>query len=157
MVKIEILNHKKHKFMFINNRLWMWDTPEERDAEKELADKSFGNVLVAGYGFGILTKALLKNPKVKSVTTVEKYKEVIEKMKEFGPIYGKIILGDFYDFPEDKKFDCVIGDIYPDIDRVFLKDYIKFKKKAEKLVKKNGIILAWGKEFFEYLIKNKRL
>ncbi|GAG37690.1 unnamed protein product [marine sediment metagenome] len=155
MVKIEILDHKKHKFMFINNRLWMWDTPEERDAEKELADKSFGDVLVAGYGFGILTKFLLKNPKVKSVTTVEKYKEVIKKMKEFGKIYGKVIIGDFYDMPKDKKFDCVIGDIYPDIDRVFLKDYIKFKKKAEKLVKKNGIILAWGKDFFEYLIKNK--
>ncbi len=157
MVKIEILNHKKHKFMFINDRLWMWDTPEEKDAEKELADKSFGDVLVAGYGFGILTKFLLKNPKVKSVTTVEKYKEVIKKMKEFGKIYGKVVINDFYDTPEDKKFDCVIGDIYPDIDRVFLKDYIKFKKKAEKLVKKNGIILAWGQDFFEYLIKNKRL
>jgi spermidine synthase len=134
----------------------MWDTPQERELQKDLAKQASGDVLVAGYGFGILTKFLLKNPKVKSVTTVEKYKEVIEKMREFGLIYGKIIMKDYYDLPEDKKYDYVIGDIWPDIDAKFLKDYIKFKNKAKKLLRSNGKILAWGKDFFEYLIKNKK-
>lgn len=139
--------------MFINDYLWMWDTPQETKLQKELAQKAFGDVLVAGYGLGILPKFLIKNPKVKSVTTIEKYKEVIEKMKEFNKIYGKIIISDFYDFPENQKFDCIIGDIWPDIDAKFLKEYIKFKKKSQKLLKKNGEILAWGKDYFEYLLK----
>lgn len=155
MNKVEILQHKGYRFMFLDDYLWMWDTPQEKDLQKNLAKKAFGNVLVVGCGFGILTKFVLKNPKVKSVVTIEKYKEVVEKMKELDSIPGKIIIDDFYNLPESKKFDCVIGDIWPDIDSKFLKDYVKFKKKAQKLLKKNGKVFAWGKEFFEYLLKKE--
>ncbi|MCG2827198.1 MAG: hypothetical protein L6265_11470 [Thermoplasmatales archaeon] len=155
MAKIEILQHKNHRFMWLDNYLWMWDTPQEKELQKELSDQSFGDVLVAGYGFGILPEYLSKNPKVKSVTTIEKYPEVIDKMKEAGQIHGKIIIDDFYNISEDKKYDCVVGDIWPDIAVKFLKDYLKFKSKAKKLLKKNGIILAWGKDFFEYLEQKK--
>ena len=130
--------------------------PQERDLQEELAQKAQGDVLVAGYGLGIVIDFLLKNPKVTSITAVEKYKEVINKMKEFGPIKCKVIISDFYDLPEDKKFDCVIGDIWPDISSKFLPDYVKFKNKSEKLMKPNGKLLAWGKDFFEYLLENKK-
>ena len=153
MTEIEIIEHKGNKFMFVDGYLWMWDIPLEKEIQKELAEKASGDVLVAGYGFGILTKFLLDNPKVNSVTTVEKYKEVIDKMKEFDEIYGDIIINDFFDLPEDKKFDCIIGDIWPDINKKFLNDYTRFKEKAEKLLKENGIILAWGQDYFEYLLK----
>jgi spermidine synthase len=133
----------------------MWDTPQERKLQKKLADEAFGDVLVAGYGFGILQKYLSQNPRVKSITTVEKYKEVIEKVSKHSPIVGKIIIGDFFDLPEDKKYDCVIGDIWPDIDEEFLEDYIKFKEKAQKLLKRDGKILAWGQDYFEYLLKTR--
>ena len=118
--KLEIFQHTNHKFMFLDGYLWMWDTPQENELQENLAKKSFGDVLNAGYGFGILPKFLLENPKVKSITTVEIYKEVIDKMKEFGKIHGKIIIGDFYDLPENKKYDCVVSDIWPDIDAKFL-------------------------------------
>jgi len=155
-VKVEILHHKNHKFMFLDDYLWMWDTPQEIELQEDLAKQGFGDVLVAGYGLGILPKFLLDNPKVKSVTTVEMYKEVLNKMKEFGKLYGKTIVGDFYELPESKKFDCIIGDIWPDIDAKFLGDYVKFKTKSKSLLKKNGTILAWGKDFFEYLLKTKK-
>lgn len=155
-IKIEILHHTNHKFMFLDGYLWMWDTPQETELQEDLAKKSYGDVLVAGYGLGILPKFLLDNPKVKSVTTVEIYKEVVEKMKNFGKIYGKVIIDDYYNLPENKKYDCIIGDIWPDIDAKFLDDYVKFQKKSQKILKKNGIILAWGKDFFEYLLKKKK-
>lgn len=155
MSRIEILEHKKHRFMWLDKYLWMWDTPQERELQKELAKKSFGNVLVAGYGLGILQKYLLENNKVKSIITVEKYKEVLDKMKGIDKIYGKIIIEDFYKISENKKFDCVIGDIWPDISKKFLKDYIKFKNKSNKILKKDGKIIAWGQDYFEYLIDKK--
>jgi spermidine synthase len=156
-IKVEIIKHKEHKFMFLNDYLWMWDTPQEKELQEDLSKKSFGDVLVAGYGLGILPKYLLKNPKVKSVTTVEIYKEVIKKMKACeGGVYGNIIIGDYYKISGDKKYDCIIGDIWPDIDAKFLNDYIKFKKKSQKLLKKNGKLLAWGKDYFEYLLKKKK-
>jgi len=158
MVKVEILQHNGHSFLWIDGYLWMWDTPQERELQKELAKKAYGDVLVVGYGFGIVQKYLSKNSKVKSITTIEKYKEVIEKCKKlFGKIQGKIIIEDFYNWKGKKKFDCIIGDIWPDISSKFLKDYVKFKNKSEKLLKNNGKILAWGEEFFEYLLKNKNI
>lgn len=153
MMKIEIVEVKNHKFLFLDNYLWMWDIPHEQELQRDIAKQAFGDVLVAGYGFGIVTKFLLENPKVTSVTTVEKYPEVIDKMKEFGPIYGKIIIGDFNNLPEDKKFDCVVGDIWAEIDARFLDNYVKFKNKAQKFVKPNGLILGWGKDYFEYLLE----
>lgn len=154
---VEILEHKNHKFMFLNKYLWMWDTPQEKDLQKDLADQACGNVLIAGYGLGLLPEYLLKNSKVKSVTTVEKYNSVIEKMKSIGPIYGKVIVNDFYKLSESKKYDCIIGDIWPDIDAKFLKDYVKFKNKSQKLLKKDGLLLAWGKDYFEFLLDRKNL
>ena len=91
MKNIELIQHKDHKFLFIDNYLWMWDTPQEKKLQKKLAKEARGDVLVAGYGFGILTKFLLQNPKVTSVTTVEKYKEVIAKVGERDKIRGKKI------------------------------------------------------------------
>jgi len=154
-MKVDIIQHKNNKLMFINDDLWMWDTPRERKLQKQLSDKAFGNVLVAGYGLGIVQSFLLKNSRVKSVKTVEKYKDVIEKMKESGKIQGNVTICDFYKFSNGVKYDCIIGDIWEDIDPLFLKDYVKFKKKANTLLKPNGLILAWGKEFYEYLLNKK--
>jgi len=156
MPKIKIISYKNNRFLFIDGYLWMWDTLQERNLQKDLAKKAFGDVLVVGYGFGILQKFLKKNRKVKSITTVEKYKEIIDEMKKQGKIYGDIIICDFYKLQSKKKYDCVIGDIWPDIDKRFLKDYVKFKNKAKKLLKKEGKILAWGQDYFEYLLKRKR-
>ena len=72
-----------------------------------------------------LVKKALKNPKVKSVTTIEKYKEVIEAMKKFGRIYGNVVIDDYYNLPENIKYDSIIGDIWPDIDAKFLSDYVR--------------------------------
>ena len=158
MTQIDIQQYKGHRFMYLDDYLWMWDTPQERDLQNELADQTYGEVLVAGYGFGLLTERLLKNPDVRSVTTVEKYPEVIEKMRELsGQIYGDVIIKDFFDLNENKKYDCIIGDIWPDIAAKFLKDYLEFKHKAEKLLKDGGSILAWGKEFFDFLDRKKQL
>lgn len=157
MPKVKVLRHKENKFLFINDDLWMWDTVRERELQKRLAERAYGNVLVAGYGFGLATRFLLENPKVKSVVTVEKYREVINAMKKIDKIYGDVIICDFYDFPEDKKFDCIVGDIWQDIDPQFLKDYVRFKNKAKKLLKKGGKILAWGEDFFEYLLQKEKI
>jgi spermidine synthase len=156
MAKIKIISYKDNRFLFIDDYLWMWDIPHERNLQADLAKKAFGDVLVVGYGFGIVAKFLEKNPKVKSITIVEKYKEVIDKIKKREKIYGNLIIGDFYKLPTNKKYDCVIGDIWPDIDARFLKEYVRFKNKAKKLLKKGGKILAWGQDYFEYLLRRRK-
>lgn len=154
-MKVKILKYKGNKLLFLDDYLWMWDTPQERSMQEDLAKQCFGQVLIAGYGLGILNRALLKNPKVKSITTVELNPNLIKLLAKSEKIIGEIIISDFYDLPESKKYDCVVGDIWPDIDAKFLGDYLKFKLKSGKLLKKNGKILAWGKDYYEWLARKK--
>lgn len=153
-MKVEILNQKGHKFLWIDDSLWMWDLQVENKIQQSMAKQSYGNVLIAGYGLGLVQQHLLKNKKVKSVTTIELVKKVIDlNKKSNGKIFGSYIIGDFYKFSSKSKYDCIIGDIWADIVPSELNYYKRFKKKALKLLKPNGKILAWGKDYFEYLIE----
>ena len=153
---IEIIKQKDHNFLWIDNELWMWDIPREIADQKEIADKAYGNVLVVGYGLGIVQRLLSENKKVKSITTMEIHKQVIEECERvYDKIYGEVIIGDFYYYGVayyDVHYDCVIGDIWIEYTRdEELKEYIKFKEKAKSYLKDDGKILAWGQGYFEYL------
>jgi len=152
-LKVEILKLKDDYFLYIDDYLWMWDIEIERELQKEIADKAYGSVLVAGYGLGIVQKYLEKNPNVNSVLTIEKYAEVFgANLKTFGEMHGHVHISDFYTFTTDKKFDCVIGDVWKEIHPKCLDEYKKFKIKSKELLRDNGQIFAWGQEYFEYLI-----
>lgn len=158
MPEVEIFQIKKDHFLYIGDSLWMWDTPQEIIDQKQIADQSHGEVLVAGYGLGLVQKFLRQNPAVDSVLTVEKLEGVIQACKDhkdFGQIHGKIEIADFFDYETDKKFDVVIGDIWQDQNSTTLNEYKRFKQKAEKFLKPYGQILGWGKDFLEYLIETQ--
>ena len=93
---------------------------------------------------------------MKLVVTAEKRGKVLDECRRvYGETYGDVIVGDFFTYPEDNQFDCVIGDIWADIIPECLEDYKKFKTKAAGLLKEDGRILAWGQDFFEYLIEKE--
>ncbi|KKL48566.1 hypothetical protein LCGC14_2324200, partial [marine sediment metagenome] len=134
------------------------------EIQEDLAKEAFGDVLVAGYGLGIIQKLLIENPKVNSVTTVEKTMEVIKACTHtFGVLYGQVICMDFYDFiPSIAKvshiesYDCVIGYIWPEISSKYVLEYIRFKNHAQILLSNHGKILAWGSEFYEYILDKQK-
>lgn len=47
MVEVEIIQQKGHNFLWIDDYLWMWDIPREREDQEEIAKLAFGDVLVA--------------------------------------------------------------------------------------------------------------
>lgn len=152
-MKVEIIQQKGYNFLWIDDYLWMWDIPRERELQKQIADKCFGRVLIAGYGLGVVQRYLLDNKWVTSVLTVEKHKQVIDECyRVYGNIHGHIVISDFFDYHSPYKFDCVIGDIWEDIEPERLDDYKKFKDKAQELVISSANIFAWGKDYYEYLI-----
>lgn len=156
MRKVEITKAKGYHILWIDGYPWMWDFPQEIELQKKVAQKAEGDVLVAGYGFGIVQKFLLENDNVTSVTTIEFLPEVIELCKEhLGEIYGDVIFSDFYEYESDRKYDCIVGDIWPDIDKEFLDDYIKFENKGKQLIKEDGKILAWGDDYYKYLMEKQ--
>ena|SRR3989344_8323000 len=153
--KVKILKQNGYNFLWIEDYLWMWDIPVEQEAQKRLASQAFGNVLVAGYGLGIAQKFLIRNPKVNSLLTIEINPDVIKECKRvFGEIYGEVEIADFLKY-KGGKFNCVIGDIWEDIVPESLEKYKEFKDKCKNLIKPDGKIIAWGQEFFEYLLKEE--
>lgn len=160
MKRAEILEQKGYHFLWVDNgsgpELWMWDVSEEIEDQREIASEAFGDVLVAGYGFGLVQKFLIESPKVRSVTTVESVPDVVdEALRTFGKIYGEVVIGDFYSYRTENRYDCVIGDIWIDQALRNMEEYLKFKKKAQSLLKDGGEILGWGKDYFEYLLEKK--
>ena len=157
-MKVEILKQKDNYFLWIDNELWMWDVETERKIQYELAHQAYGDVIVAGYGLGLVQKYLYDNPNVKSIVTIEKSGQIIKACKDkFNKIYGDYIIEDFYNYnPRNTsiKYDCVIGDIWKEIVPESLDDYKRFKTQALKMINPYGYkILAWGKDYFEYLIE----
>jgi len=155
-MKVEILEQKGNYFLWIDDQLWMWDIESERKIQYDFAHRAYGDVCVAGYGLGLVQRYLRNNPNVKSVTTVELSIEVIRAcIDTYGTFYGDYIIDDFYTYKThvSRKYDCVIGDLWKEIIPESLDDYKRFKNQALNLVKPNGKILAWGKEYFEYLIE----
>ena len=156
MPKVEILRQKGYNFLYIDDYLWMWDIPSEVEIEKDMAAKCRGDVLVAGYGMGVCHEFLGTNMNVSFVTTIEKYKEVVDEcLKVFGTIHGKIVIGDFFEYNWDKKFDCIVGDIWEEIHPKFLSDYLRWKEQALKFLKPDGILISWGMDYYEYLAKKE--
>ncbi|MDO8590740.1 MAG: hypothetical protein Q7R65_02040 [bacterium] len=158
-MKVKILKQNGYNFLWIGKYLWMWDVPIERREQKRIADQAFGDVLVAGYGLGLVQYYLTKNSKVRSITTVEKLPEIIKEVhRVYKKVYGEVVTGNFYHFKTSQRYDCVVGDIWEDIVEDSLRDYNKFVKKAGSFLKVGGRILAWGQGFFDYLniVKNPK-
>lgn len=159
MSQVEILKQNGYDFLWIDGYLWMWNIPIEQELQKKMAEVAYGDVLVAGYGLGLVQGFLVANPKVDSVLTIEIRQEVVGLCREhYGEIHGKVIIGDFFEFlrEDDKVYDCAIGDTWEDIIPERLEEYKRFKVRARELIKPDGKILAWGSDYFEYLIEKEK-
>lgn len=150
MADVEILEQRGHHFLWIDGECWMWDLRTERRAQADLARRARGDVLVVGYGLGLVQRCLLVNRDATSILTIEIHPEVlVECERVFGELYGATVVGDFFDLPEvEPNFDTVIGDIWLDIAPEYLEAYVDFKCKADLLLRPGGKVLAWGDECF---------
>lgn len=159
MANVEIFKVKDDRFLYIDGDFWMWDTREERIDQKALASQAFGDVLVAGYGFGLVQSYLVEmilREEVKSVLTVELHREVLVKVaEEYGVLHGPCFVRDFYDHPRTNGYDCVIGDIWHEVAARYLPDYVRFREYAKTLLRPGGKILAWGGDYFEHLLSRQ--
>ena len=90
----------------IDDVVWMTDEPAYTWSLQYFAEKSYGKVLVAGLGLGIVVHFLVNNVLVKDITVVEREKDVIEAVSKLLPADKRIniVQGDFYVFmQQDKK------------------------------------------------------
>ena len=156
MTEAKILKQCGYHFLWVGGECWMWDLPGERLAMEALARRAHGDVLVAGYGLGLVQLELMRSQDVASVLTVEICPGVLDECRRvFGALYGQVVVGDFFDLEEGPRFDCVIGDIWLDIAPEYIQEYLAFRCKAERLLRPGGKVLAWGDECFEVWLEGR--
>ena len=147
--KVEILQQRGYNFLWIDDELWMWDIPEEVASQQYVANKAYGDILVAGYGLGVVQRCLEANPLVNSIISVECNSEVLRECRRvYGKLTGRVIHGDFLKYEDGVRYDCIVGDIWLEYGtQRDVESYKHFKEHAKSLIKKNGLILGWGAGF----------
>ena len=161
MAAIQGIPRGEYVRLLVNGELMMSNTPMEKRTSAYFILNAEGDVLVCGLGIGLVILPLLENEKVKSITVIEKYQDVIDcvytQIKKYDT-KGKlsVICQDCFDFETDKKFDTIFIDIWPYINNEIYNEEMKpLKRKyrkfltAERKTVKN--IYVWA----EYEAKNE--
>lgn len=107
-------------FLYQDNKEWMMAVPSESSTNDPYALKAKGNVVTFGLGIGYFTYMALLNKNVKSITVIEKSKEVIRLFNTIKDQFInnekiKIVNGDAFDyFNKDylDNFDYIYVDIW---------------------------------------------
>lgn len=100
-------------FLLQDGKDWMMDAPSEAFTNDPIAEKSRGNVVTFGLGIGYYLFMACRNPKVTSITVVERSKEVIE-------MFQKYILPQF---PAVKPIHFICDDAYNRWNKEFLDSF----------------------------------
>ncbi len=106
-------------FLKQGNQEWMMASISEFKTNDPYAKKAKGNVITFGLGIGYFVYMALLNQNVKSITVIEKSKEVIELFNQIRNQFPNkpinIINGDAFDYFNEKylkDFDYIYVDIY---------------------------------------------
>jgi hypothetical protein len=120
-----------------NGRTIMSDTPAEINDHTYFLHRAKGHVLVNGLGLGWIVEALLRKKEVKTITVVEKSKDVIDLVKQH--YYDKcpknkyliIVHADALEYKPQKgqRYDAVWHDIWDNICGDNLEDMKKLHRK----------------------------
>jgi len=135
--------------------IWMSDTPMEFETNKKAIALSHGDVLECGLGIGLFTYYASKKVQVKSITIVEKEKEVIDLVY---PIIKNtktnVIESNAISFLKNtkQKFDVIHIDIWGDI--LPYKELDPVLRIAKKKLKPNGIVTCWLDDIWVLIKKN---
>lgn len=139
--------NKLHLEIGPGHNLWAIET-ELEDYIWQLDDRPHGDCLEIGLGLGVASRYILSCPKVKSLTTIEINKDVINVQKKTNYIDDKRYLilnadGLIYMYATSRKFDFVFVDCYDIIDEDTLPMIADYSYACKKVLKKGGEAVAW--------------
>ena len=107
-----------------NGRIWMTITPNEINTIRPCAEAVHGRVLAYGLGLGYFAFHTLMNPRVESVTVVERSEHVIRVFRDHllprfpRPEQLHVIQADAFDYAAhtapQEGYDCIFTDLWHD-------------------------------------------
>lgn len=166
-----MLTPGRYTRLTVDGELMMTDAPFEARSNHDILSKAKGNVLIGGLGIGMILVPILRNPAVKRVVVLEKYRDVIKLVEKplrahLGPQASDKLLvmnRDVFtfvpskDFKKKARFDAIYMDIWPTISVDNLKDMVVLKRRFKPLLKKDGWLGCWLEDYLKRKrVKNRR-
>jgi len=126
----------------------MSDSLRERELSKEFILKAHGDVLSLGFGIGFVLFPLLDKPEVKTITVVEKHKEILDLCASQLEIPDNVFIvhENALTYQPDTEFDVIFDDCPHDIDpeeKIYFGSY-EMEMRLRKSLKPGGIYINWG-------------
>jgi len=176
MMKIGDLANRRSEYTFqetgtivqlidkTNGDILMSNTWMEKHTNHEFVRKANGNTLIAGLGIGFIVLAIQNKPKIKSITIIEKHKEIIDLVTPQLPLNNKITIinADIFNwYPEKgRKFDVIYFDIWNDICGDNYEQMKTLHRKFSRRLNRDNPkywIGSWRREDCKNLSKSKRI
>lgn len=110
--------HRPKTYRLLNrgNQWMMLDMYTNKEIKEMYSsyDMAYGDVLITGFGFGVLACWLASKPEVTSVTVLEMSKDIYDifLMNNRLPDKVNVIITDACEYKTDKHFDCLFLDHY---------------------------------------------
>jgi spermidine synthase len=159
----EYVEEGRYVRLYIGSTLMMTDTVMERGSNARVVHRSVGNVLIAGLGVGLILVPILAKKEVKSVTVVEKYRDVIDLvepplLKVKGSKKLKVVEADIFEWKPEKgtKFDVIYFDIWPNICTDALPEMAKLHRKFSRFKVMGGWMDSWQRAKLQYQKSHER-
>lgn len=145
--------------LFVDDQIWMEEDLDGLGSSIEmypLYDLAYGDVLLSGFGFGILAEWISQKENVRSVTVVEKSQEVVDIYMMNNALNDKvkIIIDDMSNFVTENYYDCILLDHYQFEDNEYK---IKDIQNISKNVPNHSLIYSWAIEliYLEKIFNNR--
>lgn len=140
--------------LYVDGQLMMSDGLHEKQTNEEFVRQARGDVLVVGLGIGMVLVPILRKPDVRTVTVLEKSRDVIDLVwpqleKYVGPESSKlgIVLGDVFEYPApEEQFDVIYFDIWPTLSDTNYVEMKALKNLYRPSLREGGWMAAWCEE-----------
>lgn len=112
----------------------MSNTQMEYRTNVKIVEAAHGDVLIAGLGIGMILEPMLQNPKVTSITVLEREQDVFDMVaghfsEELASGKLRIVMADVFTWEPDRRYDFVYHDIWHEISDCNLKEFDTLREK----------------------------
>jgi len=140
----------------------MSDTWNELVTNADFVNHAHGDVLIGGLGIGLVVLAIQDKKEVKSITVVEKHREVIDLLLPRLPVNSKvkIISADVFEWIPKQRYNVIYLDIWNYVRGKYYKEIKVLYKKYRKFLKHDDPrrwIGFWREEDFKEALKKVRM
>lgn len=156
-LSFDVVQPGKYARLIVNGQLVMSDTQMERITNRPFMMRAHGDILIGGLGIGLILPGVLKKEDVRSVTVIEKERDVIDIIHpQHKHPKLKVVHGDVFTYEPERKFDVIYLDIWAKRDIDNLPEMAALKRRYRKWLNKENPSRWIGCWFEDYLKALKR-